>query len=158
MIPTYIVGLILGESAVKIDRSALGLPLRLLAVVADALAVYSTAAQVIPVLLLVLIFERRGQVVEPEYERALRRLLRDADEDETAAIEAAISGIPPESSNLGAAMPTSQVIQHTIAGELRPTIQRSRTLASALSTVALLILVLDPSQTRDPRRLPLRPS
>lgn len=39
-IPAYLVGLIVGESAVKIDRSAWGLPLRLFAIVADALGIY----------------------------------------------------------------------------------------------------------------------
>jgi hypothetical protein len=40
MLPAYIVSVILGESVGKIDRSAWGLPLRVLAVVADALGVY----------------------------------------------------------------------------------------------------------------------
>jgi hypothetical protein len=40
MVPAYLVGLIVGESPLKIDRSAWGLPLRLLAILADGLAIY----------------------------------------------------------------------------------------------------------------------
>lgn len=40
LIPAYLVSLIVGRSALTIDRSAWGLPLRLLAVVADALGAY----------------------------------------------------------------------------------------------------------------------
>jgi hypothetical protein len=39
-LPAYLVGLLLGESPRKIDASVWGLPLRLLGVVADVLAVY----------------------------------------------------------------------------------------------------------------------
>lgn len=45
LVPAYLVSLVIGESAASIDRSKLGLPLRLLAIFADALAVY-TAGQV----------------------------------------------------------------------------------------------------------------
>jgi hypothetical protein len=40
MIPAYLVGLVVGQSAGKLDRSAWGLPLRVLAIVADGLGVY----------------------------------------------------------------------------------------------------------------------
>jgi hypothetical protein len=40
MLPAYLVSVILGESVWKIDRSALGLPFRVLAVVANVLGVY----------------------------------------------------------------------------------------------------------------------
>jgi hypothetical protein len=41
LIPAYLVSLIVGESAHAIDRSAWGLPLRILAVVADAFGIYA---------------------------------------------------------------------------------------------------------------------
>jgi hypothetical protein len=41
MLPAYILSVIVGESVGKIDRSAWGLPLRVLAIVADALGVYA---------------------------------------------------------------------------------------------------------------------
>jgi hypothetical protein len=40
MIPAYLVGLVVGQSAGKLDRSAWGLPLRVLAIVADGLGVH----------------------------------------------------------------------------------------------------------------------
>ena len=40
MLPAYLVSVIVGESAGRIDRSGWGIPLRVLAVVADGLAVY----------------------------------------------------------------------------------------------------------------------
>jgi hypothetical protein len=40
MLPAYLLSVILGESVGKIDRSAWGVPLRLLAIVADAAGVY----------------------------------------------------------------------------------------------------------------------
>jgi hypothetical protein len=40
LVPAYLVSLIVGGSPLTIDRSAWGLPLRLLAVVADALGAY----------------------------------------------------------------------------------------------------------------------